>query len=231
MSGYYEQKLAASLLERCYELAPPRVQQYLRAEVDFAVDRLRPTDIILDLGCGYGRTLPDMARAAAFVVGVDTSEPSLGLARKRLVGFSNVLLARMEASSLGFVDSSFDAVTCIQNGISAFHVDQRELVREALRVLKSAGTAMFSSYSDGFWEHRLGRFEAQAAAGLIGEVDGQLTGNGVIVCVDGLTLAAIGPTEFASLAAGLDAELESTEVDGSSWFYVLKKPPSERNSR
>ena len=87
MSGYYEQKLAASLLERCYELAPPRVQQYLRAEVDFAVDRLRPTDIILDLGCGYGRTLPDMARAAAFVVGVDTSEPSLGLGRKRLVGF------------------------------------------------------------------------------------------------------------------------------------------------
>jgi hypothetical protein len=56
MSGYYEQKLAPSSLERVYELAPPRVRQYLRAEVDFVVGRLRPTDVVLDLGCGYSRT-------------------------------------------------------------------------------------------------------------------------------------------------------------------------------
>jgi SAM-dependent methyltransferase len=226
MSGYYDKKLAASSLEHCYQLAPPRVQQYLRAEVDFVAGRLRPTDVVLDLGCGYGRTLPDLARAAAFVVGIDTSEPSLALARERLGAFSNVLLAKMDASRLAFVDGSFDAVICIQNGISAFHVDQRELVREALRVLKPDGTAMFSSYSDRFWEHRLAWFEAQASAGLIGEIDRRRTGNGVITCTDGLTLTAVEQAEFTGLIAGLDAEVESTEVDESSWFYVLRRPPS-----
>ncbi len=226
MSGYYDKELAASSLERCYELAPPRVQQYLRAEVDFVVSRLRLTDLVLDLGCGYGRTLPDLARAAAFVVGIDTSEPSLALARERLGAYPNVLLTRMNASDLAFVDGSFDAVVCVQNGISAFHNDQRELVREALRVLKAGGTAVFSSYSDRFWEHRLAWFEAQAAEGLIGGIDRQRTGNGVIVCADGLTLTAVGPAEFAGLIAGLGAELESTEVDESSWCYVLRKLPS-----
>jgi SAM-dependent methyltransferase len=142
MSSYYDRKLAASSLERCYELAPPRVQQYLRAEVEFVVGRLRATDVVLDLGCGYGRTLPDLARAAAFVVGIDTSESSLALARERLGGLANCLLARMDASSLAFVDGSFDAVVCIQNGISAFHVDQRELIRESLRVLKPGGAVL-----------------------------------------------------------------------------------------
>jgi len=230
MSSYYDRKLAARSLERCYELASPRVQQYLRAEVEFVVGRLRATDVALDLGCGYGRTLPVLARAAAFVVGIDTSELSLALARERLAGLANCLLARMDASSLAFVDGSFDAVVCIQNGISAFHVDQRELMRESLRVLKPGGAAMFSSYSDRFWKHRLAWFEAQAAAGLIGEIDAERTGDGVIVCTDGLTLTTVRPADFADLIAGLDVQAESTEVDESLWFYTLRKPDERQTS-
>lgn len=220
--SYYEEKLAASSLERCYELASPRVQHYLRAEVEFAVGCLRPTDIVLDLGCGYGRTLRDLARAAAFVVGIDTSAASLELARERLQ-VPNVLLARMDASALAFAEGSFDAVLCLQNGISAFGVDPRVLVEQALRVLKPDGRALFSTYSQQFWPHRLAWFEAQAAAGLIGAIDHRRTGDGVIVCADGLKLTAVGLAEFASVIEGLDVDMESREVDDSSVFYVLRK--------
>ncbi|MGO8683280.1 MAG: class I SAM-dependent methyltransferase [Thermoleophilia bacterium] len=224
MSGYYDSKLAGSSLERVYELAPPRVQRYLRAEVEFVVARLRRSDLVLDLGCGYGRTLPELARCAACVVGIDTSGPSLALARERLGECANVLLARMDASSLAFADGSFHVVVCIQNGIAAFHVDQRKLIRESLRVLKPGGTALFSSYADRFWKQRLGWFERQAAAGLIGEIDPVRSGDGVIVCRDGLTLTTIRPAEFATLAANLNVPWETIEVDGSSQFYVLEKP-------
>jgi 2-polyprenyl-6-hydroxyphenyl methylase/3-demethylubiquinone-9 3-methyltransferase len=224
MGGYYDQKLAASSLERVYELAPLRVRRYLRAEVDFVVGRLQETDIVLDLGCGYGRTLPDLARRAAFVVGIDTSEPSLALARERLGAWPNVLLVRMDASRLTFADASFDAVVCIQNGISAFHVDQRELIRASLRVLKPGGRALFSSYAERFWEQRLDWFERQAAAGLIGEIDRERTGDGVIVCTDGLALTTVRPEEFATLVADLDVRWQTIAVDGSSQFYVLEKP-------
>ena len=224
VSGYYEQKLAAGSLQRVYELASPRVRRYLDAEVDFVVERLRPTDAVLDLGCGYGRTLPRLAGKAGLVVGIDTSASSLALARERLDRYPNVLLARMDASGLTFVDGSFDAVVCIQNGIAAFAVDQRGLVRESLRVLRPGGTAMFSSYADRFWQHRLDWFEAQAAAGLIGEIDRERTGDGIIVCRDGLTLTTVRPADFAALVAGLNVSWQAVEVDRSSQFYVLEKP-------
>ena len=71
----------------------------------------------------------------------------------------------MDASRLAFVDGSFDLVACVQNGICAYAVDQRALIRESLRVLRPGGKALFSSYAESFWEPRLAWFERQAAAG------------------------------------------------------------------
>jgi SAM-dependent methyltransferase len=223
MHGYYDQRLAADALERCYDLAPPRVQQYLRAEVDFVVERLAPTDVVLDLGCGYGRTIPDFARASSRVVGIDRSHASLRKARDRLRAVSNSLLACMDAVRLGFTAESFDQVVCIQNGISAFHIDPGGLVREALRVLRVEGTAIFSTYSDRFWEHRLDWFERQAAAGLLGEIDRERTREGLIVCTDGFTSGTVRPDEFRVLVPPRGVDFESVEVDGSSMFYVGTK--------
>jgi SAM-dependent methyltransferase len=224
VTDYYKQKLAADRLARCYEIASPRVRQYLRAEMDFVVSRLRETSVVLDLGCGYGRTLPDLVSAAAIVVGIDTSEASLALARERISAFPSCLLARMDATALSFVDATFDVVVCIQNGMCAFRVDKQRLIEESLRVLRPGGVAMFSAYAERFWPHRLSWFNAQAETGLIGPIDRQRTRDGVIVCEDGLILSTVRPEEFSALVAGLDVQLESVEVDESSQFYVLTKP-------
>ena len=224
MSGYYEHKLAADSLQRVYELAPPRVQRYLDAEVEFITAQLSGNERVLDLGCGYGRTLPALAARAALVVGVDTSAASLALAHRRLASFRNVLLAQMDASRLAFAEGFFDLVTCVQNGICAFDVDRRALLRESLRVLRPGGRALFSSYAAGFWGPRLAWFERQAAAGLIGEIDHERSGEGVIVCRDGLRLPLLRPAEFAALVAGLEVAWQALEVDGSSQFYLLEKP-------
>lgn len=222
MHGYYELRLAAEALERCYDQAPERVRRYLHAEVQYVVSELRPTDVVLDLGCGYGRTIPDFARAAAFVVGIDTSYASVRMAAERLRAISNCRVVCMDAMRLGFGDRTFDRVVCIQNGISAFYVDRRELVREALRVLRPDGAAFFSTYADTFWEHRLDWFERQAAAGLIGAIDRERTGDGLIVCTDGFTSGTVRPEEFRDLIKDLDVEWESIVVDASSHFYVVR---------
>ena len=65
----------------------------------------------------------------------------------------------------------FDAVVCLQNGISAFHVDPERLIGESLRVTKPGGTVFLSSYSDRFWAYRLAWFKLQEAEGLVGEID------------------------------------------------------------
>ena len=140
MSGYYDDRLAAEHLRRVYEIASPRVRQYLEAELAYVLGRLGPGDVVLELGCGYGRAIGPLAEKARLVVGVDTSLASLALARDELKGRENVRLVNADAVHVAFRDGAFDVVACIQNGISAFHVDPRALMAESVRVAKAGAS-------------------------------------------------------------------------------------------
>jgi 2-polyprenyl-6-hydroxyphenyl methylase/3-demethylubiquinone-9 3-methyltransferase len=221
MDRYYDERLSAERLRKCYEIAPPRVRQYLDAEIAHVADRIQPSDMVLELGCGYGRVLEQLAAKTRLVVGIDTSAASLKLAQELLRGVPNCWLAQMDAVTLGFRDAVFDVVVCIQNGISAFKVDQRTLIAESIRVTRPGGRVLFSSYAEGFWEHRLEWFRLQADHGLLGEIDWQATGDGVIVCKDGFKATTITPDEFLSLTSGFDVRVRVEEVDESSLFCEM----------
>lgn len=216
MHSYYAETLSGVRLRRCYELAPRRVQQYLEAEIEFVVQRIEPTHRVLELGCGYGRVLARLAASAAYVVGVDTSLPSLQLARQLLSNGASYGLTRMDAGGLGVRDAQFDMVVCIQNGAAVFGVDPGQLAGEAARVARRGGTILMSSYAAGFWEHRLEWFRIQAEHGLVGEIDESRTGNGVIICRDGFAAGVMTPEDFQRIAARCELECRITEIDGSS---------------
>jgi ubiquinone/menaquinone biosynthesis C-methylase UbiE len=219
---YYKDNLSGESLKRVYEIAPRRVRQYLNAEADHVVKIVKPGTDVIELGCGYGRILPGLAEKAGTVAGVDTSYDNLILGKRELRHLHRCHLLCMDAARLGFRDSRFECVICVQNGISAFHVDQRNLVREAVRVAKPGGTVLFSTYSERFWSNRLEWFELQAEAGLLGEIDYEKTGNGTIVCKDGFTATTVSPEAFRKLTGDLDAEVDLVEVDGSSLFCEIR---------
>ncbi|MBI5471844.1 MAG: class I SAM-dependent methyltransferase [Ignavibacteriae bacterium] len=223
MGNYYSEKLSADRLRRCYEIASPRIQQYLRAEVDFVLERIKPDAIVLELGCGYGRVMAALARKARWVVGVDTSVASLMCGLSHLHGVNNCSLFAMNAIDLAFRDRTFDVVVCIQNGISAFHVDQQRLISESIRAAKQGARILFSSYSKNFWEERLEWFRRQAEAGLVGEIDFARTRAGVIVCKDGFTATTVNKERFHALTSKLDVETTVTEVDESSLFCEITR--------
>ena len=224
MPGYYSDTLSADRLRRCYEIAPPRVRQYLASEIAHVRERLRPDMEALELGCGCGRVVFELAGAARRVTGIDLSEQSIDLARRLAPPGAPVAFQVMDATRLGFADHAFDLTCCIQNGICAFHADEDVLLEEALRVTRPGGTVLFSSYAAGFWEPRLAWFELQAAEGLIGPIDRARTKDGTIVCLDGFSAGTCSPEAFERLARrhGLDSVL--TEVDGSSLFLELTLP-------
>ncbi len=218
MQNYYAENLAAERLRTCYDLAPPRVKAYLEAEIDFVLQKTSSSMVVLELGCGYGRVLRRLIPRVQVAVGVDTSFPSLRMAQGVLGRTESLHLAQMDAAHLGFRDRTFDVTICIQNGISAFGVDQHRPFAEAVRVTRLGGTALFSSYSDGFWADRLRWFEIQSAHGLIGTIDYQTTGNGVIVCKDGFRATTVNAAGFRSLARVLGLAPNILEVDCSSLF-------------
>lgn len=221
MNGYYTDRLSARRLKQCYEIAPPRVQQYLEAEVNHVLQKILSEHVVLELGCGYGRILPQLAGKARSVIGIDISLSSLLLGREMLGAPSDCHLLNVDAVQLPFRDRVFDVVVCIQNGISAFHVNQQDLIRESVRVTRPSGTLLFSSYSDKFWENRLEWFQLQSEAGLLGEIDREKSGDGVIACKDGFTATTVRPRQFLSLVAELNVETRIVEVDESSIFYEI----------
>lgn len=223
MKDYYERHLAGVRLARCYELAPPRIRRYLDAEIEFLLDVVRDRARVLELGCGYGRVMKRLSPSAATVVGCDVSQASLDLAQSFLGPLRNIVLVRADAVRMPFRAGIFDAVACVQNGISAFGVDRARLVAEAARVARPGGRILFSSYSPRVWEDRLDWFRIQAQAGLIGEIDEERTGDGTIVCKDGFRASTIGGDEFTHLFEGLGLRAAIQEVDGSSLFCIATR--------
>lgn len=213
--------LSAENLKRCYDIAPPRVQQYLAAEIEHVRSRIKPGDLVLELGCGYGRVLAALAGSVTKLVGIDISLSSLCMAQKNLRDQGAISLSLMDAVNMGFREACFDIVFCIQNGISAFHVDQRALVHAAVSITKPDGHILFSSYAEEFWHDRLDWFRMQAAQGLIGEIDEEKTGNGVIVCKDGFRASTVTREEFYHLTQDINREVSIEVVDNSSIFCEI----------
>jgi len=227
MSGYYSKHLSGARLQKVYDLASPRIRQYLRAEIDHVLEAVSGMNLVLELGCGYGRVMKEVAPHVRRVVGADVSGSSLRYAVKFLDDVSNCDLVCTDASRTGLRANSFDPVICIQNGISAFGVGHSTLVAEAVRLARPGGRVLFSSYSPGIWEARLDWFRAQSAAGLVGELDETRCRAGTIICKDGFQSSFVSGDEFSCLFRSIDQPPRIREIDGSSIFAEISKKPKE----
>jgi len=212
---------------QCYEIAPPRVQQFLEAEISYVLNNIGSSDLVLDLGCGYGRVTKRLAVKAKKITGIDISKDNVELAKEYVRHYQNCEFFVMDAKKMAFPDNYFDVTICVQNGISAFKIDPYEMLKESIRVTKNGGTILYSSYSEKFWDSRLEWFQLQSEHKLIGEIDQDLTKNGIIVCKDGFRATTYSGMDFLELAAKFNVDSKIIEVDKSSVFCKMKvKKPS-----
>jgi ubiquinone/menaquinone biosynthesis C-methylase UbiE len=99
-------------------------------------------DIVLDVGCGGGRTVSKLAAIATHgkVYGIDHSEESVAMAmrtNKQWIDAGRVEVREASVSRLPFPDGGFDVVTAVETHFwwPALPAD----LREVLRVLKAGG--------------------------------------------------------------------------------------------
>ncbi|MEO8854710.1 MAG: class I SAM-dependent methyltransferase [Ginsengibacter sp.] len=98
--------------------------------------------IILDVGCGGGRTIQKMAQLASDgkIFGVDISEKSVEISRKtnvQLIKEGRVEIGNGSVSQLPYSDNMFDLVTTFESHY--FWPDIVNDMKEILRVLKPGG--------------------------------------------------------------------------------------------
>jgi ubiquinone/menaquinone biosynthesis C-methylase UbiE len=103
---------------------------------------LEPTDRVLEVGFGHGRTVETAAAIVTdgFVAGIDLSETMARMARRRCRRFIEQGRVRLEvgdSSRLPFPDQSFDKVFSVHT--IYFWTDPLAHLRELHRVLKPGG--------------------------------------------------------------------------------------------
>lgn len=99
---------------------------------------------LLEVGCGDGRLLLELAGRCREVCGAEASARALALARAKLRGIDNVRLSRLRGWDLPYLDGAFDAVVCER---TLHHLDPEAvflLLREARRVLGPGGRMAFN---------------------------------------------------------------------------------------
>ena len=97
---------------------------------------------VLDIGCGGGRTLDRLASLARLgkAVGIDYSEDSIAVARKRnqqLIANGRVEVLHGSVSSMPFPDATFDCVSAVETYY--FWPDITANLAEVRRVMKPSG--------------------------------------------------------------------------------------------
>jgi ubiquinone/menaquinone biosynthesis C-methylase UbiE len=115
-----------------------------------AVVPLVRDDRVLDLGCGTGQLLPDLASRATLVVGLDRSPAMLRHARRRVV-LSQIPLVLGDARSLPFRSGTF--TTVVSTFPAEFILDE-QVHDEIARVLVPGGrllVVVFGVWSQWRW--------------------------------------------------------------------------------
>jgi SAM-dependent methyltransferase len=102
----------------------------------------------MDVGCGGGRTIKQLAAKAAQVYGIDYAAGSVAASRahnKRLIAAGRVHVEQASVSRLPFADDKFDLVTAIET--QYYWPNLQGDMREILRVLKPGGRMMVAAES------------------------------------------------------------------------------------
>lgn len=108
---------------------------------------------VLDVACGTGAWLAELASRGVIPAGIDISERAVAAARVRLPSAD---LREGIAETLPFGDGHFDLVTCM--GSLEHFLDQPGALREMRRVMRPGGQVLILVPNAGFLTRRLGLF-------------------------------------------------------------------------
>jgi SAM-dependent methyltransferase len=114
---------------------------------------------VIDVACGKGEWLLELAARGASVAGVDISEKAIEVASSLLPSGS---LKVGVAESLPFADGQFDLVTCL--GALEHFLDQKKALSEMTRIAKRDARFLLLVPNSGFLTRRLGLYKGTEQA-------------------------------------------------------------------
>tara|TARA_Y100000588_G_C14228968_1_gene914391 strand:+ start:353 stop:1114 length:762 start_codon:yes stop_codon:yes gene_type:complete len=148
------ENIIGELVKRSYQ-DPYVVSRYTSiglwpAEEILVVEYFPDDAVVLDLGCGAGRTSIALAELGMRVVGIDISELMIQVAQDQATRAQvEVEHLVMDSRHLDFADDSFNIVLYSYNGLELVPgmAGKRAVIQEVYRVLKPGGRFIFTTHS------------------------------------------------------------------------------------
>jgi SAM-dependent methyltransferase len=131
---------------------------------------LRSDMLILDAGCGDGKTTEILSRKCE-VVGIDFSREALLTFRTQRLRENEANLVEGNVTQLPFVDEKFDSVACVHTLSHMLERDRKTAALELSRVTKTGGYVFVEGF--GREDMRFGEGEETESASF-------LRGNGIL---------------------------------------------------
>jgi SAM-dependent methyltransferase len=177
-------------------------------------------DIVLDIGCGAGQTLLQLAERVGIegqVIGVDVAPLLLEIAKRRTEPLSQVRLIQADAQSLDLPSESTDAVFS-RFGVMTFN-DPVAAFANFRRILRPSGALAFACWRS-LQENELDHLPL-SAAGLQSPVDVSPFSFADPECIRS-TLEAAGFSEI--VIQPHDEKVSSGDLDAMTWVLLKVGP-------
>jgi len=133
------------------------------SDVESAIRRLilEPSSTVLEIGCGFGRSLKLLSDSCKKVYAADISKQMIAVAKENNKLLKNIFYYVSEAESLGFKANTFDYIFCF----AVFDALKQEVaLKEFNRMLKLGGRLLITGKNSKFMTDDIHAIEAEISA-------------------------------------------------------------------
>lgn len=139
--------------------ANPLIKDWLEKENLYLRKSIKKDAIVLDVGCGFGRSIKAIVNIAKKIIGIDNDKGLFEEIKENLSKFKNVEVFLEDARKMHFPDNMFDYTICMGNTFGDFGNDKLKVLKEMKRVTKKGGKIIISVYSENALEIRIKEYK------------------------------------------------------------------------
>jgi 2-polyprenyl-6-hydroxyphenyl methylase/3-demethylubiquinone-9 3-methyltransferase len=206
--GYWQKVLKNS---------PPLFKDWFERENLYLRKIITKNSVVLDVGCGSGKNIKEIANIAQRVVGIDNDELFFKENEKTLLEFKNVEVFLEDAQKMHFKTNTFDYTICMGATFGNFGLNKAKILKEMKRVTKKDGKIIVSVYSEKALPVRLKVYKK------IGFLINKFSKDGTVIGEEGVISEQFSKEKLKNIFNEIDLDVKITKLGSIAYLCEASK--------
>ncbi len=203
--------------EQLLQDAPPSYVKWFDAEKQFFREHVKKDTVVLEVGCGDGRSLKDLLPITKNLTGIDNDPIAVKHAKKNFKQYQTVKIFLAEGERLPFDNESFDVLTCMGT-FANFGGKKHQVLSEMKRVLKNDGCIIISVFSENALQERMKMYHKLAEEDIK-----EVRKDGTVIFQDGTISEQFSRNQLTSIFDRAGLRIDAIQDAGIGYICKLSK--------